>query len=187
MENWLSSMKRKFPEEDEFAWNGQHISSPNSNLNICLDRSPMGRYDDDPKASKQVRLDGGNGHEEQPVRRGRVEEDLVHCAEVDVDPKALKKAFLKFAKKINESAAVRKNYLENGKERPLQCIVCGRFDFISLLIMMYSGKCWFSIPFAYGCGLCVFVHFLNVQQIFSFLITLCLLCCNLDLLPFIAC
>lgn len=168
MEGGPSSMKRKFPEEDEFAWHRQHISqygNSSPSLNPNLDRSQMRRYDDDLRASKQVRLDGGDGYGELPGRRGRRPEDLAPAgpAVVDVDPQALKRAFLKFAKTINENAAQRENYLEDGKDRPLQCNVCGRFDFISLLIMICTGNFWVSIAFAYCCGVCAFSYFLDMN------------------------
>lgn len=45
----------------------------------------------------------------------------------DVDPVALKKAFLAFSKSVNESASQKKKYLEGGKHGPLPCLVCDRF------------------------------------------------------------
>ncbi|XP_057958155.1 uncharacterized protein LOC131151016 isoform X2 [Malania oleifera] len=44
----------------------------------------------------------------------------------DVDPVALKKAYLHFVKMINENASQRKTYLENGNQGRPQCVVCGR-------------------------------------------------------------
>ncbi|GAB2294890.1 hypothetical protein Dimus_029082 [Dionaea muscipula] len=44
----------------------------------------------------------------------------------EVDPLALKKSFLNYAKVINENPNQKKNYLENGKYGPIQCIACGR-------------------------------------------------------------
>lgn len=50
-----------------------------------------------------------------------------------VDQSELKKAFLRFAKLVNESVNQRKNYLENGKHSHLQCVACSRFDEIEIL------------------------------------------------------
>lgn len=44
----------------------------------------------------------------------------------EVDQKALKKAFLHFAKSVYESAYQKNRYLANGKQGHLQCEVCGR-------------------------------------------------------------
>ncbi|XP_058084407.1 protein SUPPRESSOR OF GENE SILENCING 3 [Magnolia sinica] len=45
---------------------------------------------------------------------------------LDVDPNALKRAFLRFSKMLNEYASHRNNYLENGKNGPLRCLACDR-------------------------------------------------------------
>ncbi|KAL2922662.1 Protein SUPPRESSOR OF GENE SILENCING 3 [Bienertia sinuspersici] len=57
---------------------------------------------------------------------------------VGVDP-AVMKAFLNFVKLLNENSTQRKNYLENGKHGPLQCLACARsskdFQDVHALIM----------------------------------------------------
>ncbi|KAK7280123.1 hypothetical protein RJT34_25185 [Clitoria ternatea] len=50
--------------------------------------------------------------------------DPVHARHLHVDQDALKKAFLHFAKAINENASQKKTYLEDGKQGRLQCVVC---------------------------------------------------------------
>ena len=47
---------------------------------------------------------------------------------LEVDQNVLKKAFLHFVKAVFENAALKKNYLEDGKQGRLQCLACGRFD-----------------------------------------------------------
>ncbi|XP_043719537.1 protein SUPPRESSOR OF GENE SILENCING 3 homolog [Telopea speciosissima] len=73
------------------------------------------------RSSKLMRVGGDYG--DIPSRHGVVEEGLKYP---DVDPQALKKAFLGYTKLINENASERKNYLEDGKHGPLQCLACGR-------------------------------------------------------------
>ncbi|KAH7666276.1 XS domain-containing protein [Dioscorea alata] len=134
-----SSMKRKYGEEDEFARHRQSVlqygsSNPNGlPSGSGGDRGDFTRrggsphrrdYHDDSRMVKQARFEA-EGYNGVPPRRGRRDEDFPVVA-VDVDPKALKRAFLKFAKIINENLSQRKNYLEDGKIAPLQCIVCSR-------------------------------------------------------------
>lgn len=46
---------------------------------------------------------------------------------LDVDKTELKKAFLRFAKTLNENTSQKKSYLEDGDRGRLPCIACGRF------------------------------------------------------------
>ncbi|KAJ0981697.1 hypothetical protein J5N97_009952 [Dioscorea zingiberensis] len=136
-----SSMKRKYGEEDDFARHRQSVlqygnSNPNPNgfpSGSGADRGdflrrggspPRRDYHDNIRTLKQARIEG-DSRDGVPPRRSRRGEDLPAVA-ADVDPKALKRAFLKFAKMINENFSQRKNYLEDGKNVPLQCIACGR-------------------------------------------------------------
>ncbi|XP_042517422.1 uncharacterized protein LOC122091500 [Macadamia integrifolia] len=73
------------------------------------------------RSSKLMRVGGDYG--DIPSRHGVVEEGLKYP---DVDAHALKKAFLRCVKLINENASEGKNYLEDGKHGPLQCLACGR-------------------------------------------------------------
>lgn len=145
-----SSMKRKYGEEDEFARHRQSVlqygsSNPNGlPSGSGGDRGDFTRrggsphrrnYHDDSRMVKQGRFEA-EGYDGVLPRRGRRDEDFPAVA-VDVDPKALKRAFLKFAKIINENLSQRKNYLEDGKNAPLQCIVCGRFVHISEVSIFY--------------------------------------------------
>lgn len=76
-------------------------------------RSGGGGGGDEYRASKYIRLSGGGS-------------ENVALKHLEVDQSALKKAFLHFAKLINETANQRNNYLENGKNGRLQCLACGR-------------------------------------------------------------
>ncbi|KAK3042152.1 hypothetical protein RJ639_001272 [Escallonia herrerae] len=78
------------------------------------------------RAAKNMRLDGG-----YEGGRGNVG-PLRHN---EVDQEALKKAFLYFAKLVNENPAQRNNYLADGKQGPVQCIACGRCSYVQY----YSG------------------------------------------------
>ncbi|TKY51161.1 Zinc finger-XS domainprobable mediator of RNA polymerase II transcription [Spatholobus suberectus] len=59
------------------------------------------------RPSKHSRLDGANSKHSQ------------------VDQDALKKAFLQFAKLINENVSQKRSYLEDGKQGRLHCLACG--------------------------------------------------------------
>ncbi|GAB2217629.1 hypothetical protein Droror1_Dr00000831 [Drosera rotundifolia] len=116
------SMKRKYWEEErknEVAAreNQPSIEYANSGMG---ERSGLGAVSnggsrqDEVRSAKNARTGEGNDH------------DCNAFANVNVNPVALKKAFLNFAKLINENAGEKKNYLENGKHGPLWCIVCDR-------------------------------------------------------------
>lgn len=51
-----------------------------------------------------------------------------------VDRHALRRAFLKYAKMLNESAAQRRSYLEGGR---VPCLACGRFGDPALLVTSF--------------------------------------------------
>lgn len=79
-----------------------------------------------------------------PPRRGRPEKE-VPAVTIDVDPQAFKRAFLKFAKVINENPSLVKNLLENGKHGPITCVVCDRSskeftDVHSLVVHTYNAQ-----------------------------------------------
>ncbi|XP_043691917.1 protein SUPPRESSOR OF GENE SILENCING 3-like [Telopea speciosissima] len=75
------------------------------------------------RSSKHMRV--GGDYNDIPSRDG-VDNVGLGPKYPDVDPHALKKAFLHYAKLINENASQRKNYVEDGKHGPLQCLACGR-------------------------------------------------------------
>ncbi|XP_010277270.1 PREDICTED: uncharacterized protein LOC104611767 isoform X2 [Nelumbo nucifera] len=150
------SLKRKYTDEDErgdFARQRQHLSlygNPNSNSDFLAGTSspfrrvPLdsGRGMDDLRSSKHMRA--GGDFEDIHSRRGAAADDggLNHP---DVDENALKKAFLRFAKSLNENASQRKNYLEDGKQGPLQCLACGRIskdfpDMHALIMHTYNSQ-----------------------------------------------
>ncbi|XP_059632501.1 uncharacterized protein LOC132275119 isoform X2 [Cornus florida] len=78
---------------------------------------------DELRAAKSMRI---GGDYDSFRRQGGVGGDNVGLKHSAVDQGALKKAFLHFAKLVNESANQRRNYLEDGKLGPLQCVACGR-------------------------------------------------------------
>ncbi|XP_020591693.1 uncharacterized protein LOC110032404 [Phalaenopsis equestris] len=131
-----SSLKRKYGEE-EFDWRRQQAPQRGSSaVNSGFSSGPVGdglgrtgspsrkEHVDDRRLSKQVKL-GGEGYDDLPARKPRAESNDSLVAR-DVDPKALKEAFLRLSKSISENPTHMKNYLEDGKNGPLQCIVCGR-------------------------------------------------------------
>ncbi|KAH7573776.1 hypothetical protein ACOSP7_007638 [Xanthoceras sorbifolium] len=69
------------------------------------------------RAAKYMRTDGGGSIGVHSVEKHNY---------AGVDQIALKKAFLHFAKLINENVAQRKVYLENGKQGRLHCVACHR-------------------------------------------------------------
>lgn len=87
-----------------------------------------------PRHPKQPRLDGP--HQPPP-----------HAA---VDRHALRRAFLKYAKMLNESSVQRRSYLEGGR---VPCLACGRFGdptlfaafFLASFLVSFVVKflCWF--------------------------------------------
>ncbi|PIA31766.1 hypothetical protein AQUCO_04900213v1 [Aquilegia coerulea] len=155
-------LKRKYGEgderdgrdpRDEFARQRQQLlqyGNPNLNPNGfpagSSDRAPHmagtsspfhrdhiepGRGLDDMRVSKHMRFGG-----DYDLSSGR---NIVS----DVDQQALKKAFLRYVKLINENTSQKTNFLENGKKGPLQCLACSRAskefpDMHGLIMHAYS-------------------------------------------------
>lgn len=70
-----------------------------------------------------------DGVEMPPFSRdGKFVSGNVRLKHLDVDQRALKKAFLYFVKSVNENPHQRKKYLENGRGGALKCLACNRFD-----------------------------------------------------------
>ncbi|OAY82286.1 hypothetical protein ACMD2_06259 [Ananas comosus] len=123
-ESGPSSLKRKYGEDDELAWSRRHVLLYGGAGGNPPGLPPgVGGERDDLRSSKHAKL-GAGGYEGLPSRSARV--DDAPAVPLDVDKQALKRAFLKFSKTINESFSQKKNYLENGKNEPLKCIACGR-------------------------------------------------------------
>ncbi|CAL9065066.1 uncharacterized protein LOC103999244 [Musa acuminata AAA Group] len=158
LEGGPSSLKRKYGGEDEFLWHRQHVMQHGNPNGIHLgpsgsgvDRrdylggngSPFGRdHHDEPRLSKQMKL-GRESYEEMTPRKTRP--DDAPPVVLDVDTQALKRAFLRFSKTINENLAQRKKYLDDGKNGPLHCVVCGRAskdfaDVHGLIMHTYSSQ-----------------------------------------------
>lgn len=57
-----------------------------------------------------------------------------------MDQDALKKAFVNFAKLINENVSQKRSYLEDGKQGRLHCLACGtgRFGAIHIIAIVSS-------------------------------------------------
>eukprot|EP00262_Sarcandra_glabra_P010985 TRINITY_DN26697_c0_g1_i1.p1 TRINITY_DN26697_c0_g1~~TRINITY_DN26697_c0_g1_i1.p1 ORF type:complete len:575 (+),score=84.96 TRINITY_DN26697_c0_g1_i1:220-1944(+) len=149
-----SSLKRKYGDEeardsrDEFARQRQQLlqyGNPNTNPNgfplgsgdysagtsspFRRDPPDSGRGIDDFRMSKHLKV--RDGYDDLSSRRGGPSDDLMPSAAADVklsdvNQDSLKKAFLRFTKSINENSSQRKNYLEDGKYGPMQCLACGR-------------------------------------------------------------
>nr|XP_004300997.2 PREDICTED: uncharacterized protein LOC101304679 [Fragaria vesca subsp. vesca]XP_011464139.1 PREDICTED: uncharacterized protein LOC101304679 [Fragaria vesca subsp. vesca] len=137
-----SSMKRKFGEEEEHRDKGEELAKRRQQL-VQLGnpngfpagpsspfRREMGaqsRSGDDPRASKFMRTGGGfeNVGFRQSGGSGGGGGDNVGHKYLQVDQAALKKAFLYFAKVINENGAQKKIYIEDGKQGRLNCLACG--------------------------------------------------------------
>ncbi|RWW42728.1 hypothetical protein BHE74_00051687 [Ensete ventricosum] len=142
LEGGPSSLKRKYSEEDEFLWHRQHVMQHGNPNGIPVgpsgsggdrinylggNNSPFRRdHHDELRLSKQAKL-AGEIYEEMPQKKFRP--DDVPPVFLDLDIQALKRAFLRLSKTINENSSQRKKYLEDGKNGPLQCVVCGRFGY----------------------------------------------------------
>lgn len=126
-----NSLKRKYvddgergrreerEERDEFARQRQQLLqygnvglNPNGHLGMAGTSSPY-RRDDEMRSAKYMRDD-------------QARHNAGHNKHNEVDQGALKKAFLHFAKLVNENGNQKKNYLADGKQGPLQCVACSR-------------------------------------------------------------
>lgn len=122
---------------DDFMRQRQHLLQYGNAGSMNPDRFPVGLNErGEFVAGPSNNLDGGRGEEFRAakyMRAGGGYEnfrggDNVGLKHNDVDQSALKKAFLHFVKLLNENTSEKKNYLENGKQAPLHCVACGRFD-----------------------------------------------------------
>lgn len=113
------SMKRKYTGEEgkeEFWKQKQQLlqyGNPKGFPGVYPGELMAGTSGEDSRASKFMRIGGSY-------------ENSASLKHHEVDPDKLKKAFLNFAKLINENASQRKNYLEDGKHGRLQCVACSR-------------------------------------------------------------
>ncbi|KAJ1275929.1 hypothetical protein BS78_05G174000 [Paspalum vaginatum] len=99
-----------------------------------------------PKRKWEDQANGGvpgesSGRQQQQKPEARAAKQ-VKVEETGVDPKALKSAFLKMVKLMNENEADKKNYRSNGKLSLLKCPVCQRdsVDLHALLNHAYHAK-----------------------------------------------
>ncbi|VAH87512.1 unnamed protein product [Triticum turgidum subsp. durum] len=67
-----------------------------------------------------------------------------------VDRQALRKAFLKYSKMLNENSAQKRIYLEGGR---VQCLPCGRFVDPALLVTSLLGSILVQIVLSFLCWL----------------------------------
>ncbi|KAF3967192.1 hypothetical protein CMV_008787 [Castanea mollissima] len=121
-----SSLKRKYMNEEEEKHRQQFgigNGFPIGNEFLAGNSGPFGRsggggggdeYSNN-RASKYIRLGGGGGNENNVLHK-----------HLQVDQSALNKAFLQFAKLLNELSNQKKTYLEDGKLGRLPCLACGR-------------------------------------------------------------
>lgn len=97
--------------------NGYPMGSDRRGEFLARTSSPSRRdLVDEMRATKYMRI--GGGHDSGGT-------GLKH---LEVDQIKLKKACFHFVKVVYENPSLRKNYLEDGKQGRLQCLVCGRFD-----------------------------------------------------------
>ncbi|KAL6005246.1 hypothetical protein ACLOJK_005808 [Asimina triloba] len=96
---------------------------------------------DDMRPSKHMKV-GGDGNDDMAgIPSNSNAADYANTKHLDVNPDALKRAFLRFSKLLNEYASQRNNYLENGKNGPLHCLACDRF-----MNLIYSVLILFLFP-----------------------------------------
>ncbi|XP_068650768.1 uncharacterized protein [Aristolochia californica] len=137
-----SSLKRKYGDEER-----ERERERDPRDEVMRQRHHLSQYADNgfPGFADGHRVDYIGGGPSSPFRRGedfrpskhvKVRDDPYssrgfptdefNSKQLDVDPLALKRVFLRFIKSLNENASQRKNYLEDGKYGPLQCLACGR-------------------------------------------------------------
>ncbi|CAN0887031.1 Protein SUPPRESSOR OF GENE SILENCING 3 [Linum grandiflorum] len=128
-QNHGAAMKRKHPGgvEEEFKYG----NNPNGFHSAGAGPSSPFRRGDDLRPGKYMRIGGGDSV------------GVIH-KHLQVDPIKLKKAFLHFAKLINETEAERRRYLENGKHARLPCVACNRSkdfpDVHALILHTYNSE-----------------------------------------------
>lgn len=123
---------------DELARQRQHLLQYGNAGSMNPNRYPVGGLDERVEfmAGPSNNRDLGRGDEFRAAKFMRVgggyenfrggSDNVGLNKHNDVDQSALKKAFLHFVKVLTENPSQKKNYLENGKQAPLQCIACGR-------------------------------------------------------------
>nr|GME10162.1 suppressor of gene silencing like protein [Ipomoea batatas]GME20446.1 suppressor of gene silencing like protein [Ipomoea batatas] len=107
-----NSMKRKFWDDETEA--NDYIDRKRQQL------LQLGNLGDNSQGMNELHT--GRGSEEMKIAEVNTQPLKHH----EVDQKALKKAFLRFAKSVYEVAKQKNRYLANGKQGHLQCEVCGR-------------------------------------------------------------
>lgn len=136
--NSLGPMKRKYGDDeregkdgnDEFKRQRQQLLQYgnvglNQNRYMMMGLSDRGEFlagtsnprGNELSAAKYMRV--GDGGHENMHNVGFKHNDIV-------DDGALKKSFLHFVKLVYLNESQKKNYLENGRQAPLQCVACGR-------------------------------------------------------------
>ncbi|CAL5392862.1 unnamed protein product [Camellia sinensis] len=135
--NSLGPMKRKYGDDeregkdgnDEFERQRQQLLQYgdvglNQNRYMMMGLSDRGEFlagtsnprGNELSAAKYMRV--GDGGHENMHNVGFKHNDIV-------DEGALKKSFLHFVKLVYSNESQKKNYLENGRQAPLQCVACG--------------------------------------------------------------
>ncbi|KAL7251786.1 hypothetical protein ACSBR1_013609 [Camellia fascicularis] len=136
--NSLGPMKRKYGDDerggkfgnDEFERHRQQLLQYgnvglNQNRYMMMGLSDRGEFlagtsnprGNELSAAKYMRV--GDGGHENMHNVGFKHNDIV-------DEGSLKKSFLHFVKLVYSNESQKKNYLENGRQAPLQCVACGR-------------------------------------------------------------
>ncbi|KAG8370207.1 hypothetical protein BUALT_Bualt14G0093100 [Buddleja alternifolia] len=142
MENWNAgpenSMKRKFGEDEREGRGG------GGGDGFERQRQQLLQYGNANGPGPSGGYSLGRGEEMRALKSMRIVEGNVgKLKHSEVDPSALKKAFLHFVKLVFETANQRKIYLADGKQGPVPCLVCRRSskdftDTHSLIVHAYN-------------------------------------------------
>lgn len=126
--NMAGPLKRKHGEEEKDVREEkkeelarQRLGHANAKVYTLGPGGPAGTSspfrNEETRAAKYMRVGGGFENNNLGFNNKHLE----------VDQNVLKKAFLQFVKTIFENTAQKRNYLEDGKQGRLHCLVCGRF------------------------------------------------------------
>lgn len=125
--NMAGPLKRKHGEEEKDVREEkkeelarQRLGHANAKVYTLGPGGPAGTSspfrNEETRAAKYMRVGGGFENNNLGFNNKHLE----------VDQNVLKKAFLQFVKTIFENTAQKRNYLEDGKQGRLHCLVCGR-------------------------------------------------------------
>jgi hypothetical protein len=124
-----NSNKRKYGEE------GNDV--------FARQRQQLLQYGNVPAETYRLDNNGGLGEDSRVSKLMRAEQGRFSgLRHNEVDQSALKNAFLHFVKFVNENEGLKKCYLADGKQGPLQCVACRRFDFKETSFILSDISCF---------------------------------------------